>query len=257
MVNSVTGSGDVSPSWKVAQASPRKAPDAAGVRPQAINTRICSEDGYTFIQAIGNAFGYRESGLLAKYDLRTAVSDLVPPAPLTGSPATNVENAKKRDAQINTIADQVWTQLLENGYIDASGIIQDKFSNTSPEDFASSINVGDPKVTKGIYETISRSDNGDVESRISSGYVLERTRAGFGKLPYNDVMLLLSSLKALGYVSDAKPGKTEKATRERLIEGLAKFQDAHPEIEVSVEDKGNRVGPGTITALVKELRNLK
>jgi len=257
MVNSVTGPGNVSPSWTVAQAASKTAPDASGVRPGPINTRICSEDGNTFIQSISNAFGYREKGMLSKYDLRTPVSDLVSSAPLTDSSTKNIENARKRDVQISTITDQVWTQLLENGYIDANGVIQDKFSNTSIEDFALNINVGDPDVTAEIYETIARSYKGEIESRISSGYVLEKTKAGFGKLPYNDVMLLLSSLKALGYVSDAKPGKTEIATRERLIEGLAKFQEAHPEIQVSVEDKGNRVGSGTITALVKELRNIK
>lgn len=257
MVNSVTGPGNVSPSWTVAQAASRTAPDASGVRPGPINTRICSEDGYTFIQSISNAFGYREAGMLSKYDLRTPVSDLVPSAPLADSPAKNIENADKRDAQIGTITDQVWGQLLENGYIDANGMIQDKFAGTSLQDFVADINVGDPKVAEGIYETISKSDKGDIESRISSGYVLEKTRAGFGKLPYNDVMLLLSSLKALGYVSDAKPGKTETVTREKLIEGLAKFQEAHPEIQVSIEDKGNRVGAGTINAMVKELRNIK
>lgn len=260
MVNPVTGAGNISSSLTVAEATPRKAPDTAGVRPTISPAKNCMEDPYTLIQAISNAFGYREAGMLSKYDLQNPVSVLVPTTPLVDSPSINLKNADNRDSQIDKLAEDAWAQLLENGYIDANGAIQGRFMETSESDFVISFSSGEKKrvqdVAKEIYDVMKRSEKGDVVSVVSSSYIMERSKAGSGKLPYNDVMLLLNTLNLLGYVPDATPGKTESDTRAKLIAGLAEFQSKHSEIDVKKEDLGNRVGPSTITAIVKELQEL-
>lgn len=260
MGNQVSWSGDVSSSSNVAKAAQRKAPEAAGVRPQ-VPVSNCMEDPGTFIQAISCAFGYREPEMLSKYDLEAPISAMVVPAPLTGSPGTNRQNDDKRTAQIDKLTDEAWVQLIEKGYIDDYGNIQNKFRNTSEQDFVLSFSSGEKskaaQVTREIYETIKRSDEGKIESRIPSSYILERTKAGSAKLAYNNVLLLLNALKLLDYVPDPTPGKDETVTRNKLIRGISELQSKHPEIKVSDEEKGNRVGPATINAIVQELRGVE
>jgi len=260
MVNPVTGAGNVSSSLTVAEATPRKAPDAAGVRPTISPTKNCMEDPYTLIQAISNAFGYREAGMLSKADLRSPVSMMTYPARGTNAIELDSKKIAQRDAMVDKLTDEAWSQLMEKGYIDANGAIQGKFMETSEKDFVLSFNSGEntrvPDTTKEIYDIMKRSERGEVESRISSSYITERSKAGFGKLPYRDVILLLNTLNLLGYVPDATPGKTEVDTRAKLTSGLAGFQSKHPEIDVKKEDLGNRVGVSTITAIVKELQEL-
>ena len=262
MVNGITGTGNMSSSWTVAETASKKVPNASGGRPQPTTVKICSEDPNTFIQSISSAFGYREAGMLTKDDLSCRVSVLAFPAETSAVlKDMGPKEIAQRDALIDKLTDETWGQLIDKGYIDASGAIQDKFRNISVQDFVLSFSGGEksriPQATTEIFDVLKKSGEGKMESHISSSYILEKGKAGFEKLPYKDVMLLLSSLQVLGYVSSSTPGAKEKDTREKLIEGLTKFQAKHPEIQVSVEDKGNRVGPATINALVQELKTLK
>ncbi|MFA5104749.1 MAG: hypothetical protein WC527_06195 [Candidatus Margulisiibacteriota bacterium] len=259
MVSPVTGS--LFPNV-VATAAQKDAPPAPGVRPNPIATRNCKDNGYAYIQSISNEFGYREAGMLSKNDLKAPVSALTyPPKPGNSLKALDAKEIAQRAALVAKLTDETWVQLIEKGYIDVNGIIQDKFKNTSAEDLVLSFSGGEktriPEATQEIHDVLKKSNEGKVESHISSSYIMEREKAGFGRLPYTGVLLLLGSLQALGYVPSSKPGAVEKDTREKLIEGIAEFQDKHTDIRVKTEDKGNRVGPATITILVQELKTLK
>lgn len=260
MVNSINGAGNTSSAFRVADASPRKAPEAAGVRPEAVSTRMSEVSGYALIQAVTTAFGYREPGLVSKTDLESPVALLGLPSAAQPVIDFDPKAAKQREALEARLNKEVWSQLVQQGYIDENGRIQDKFRTTSEQDFTLNFSEGEksrmPQAKQEIYETLRRSDEGAIGSRIDSGYVMEKTEAGFGKLSYTSVILLLDSLKSLGYVSSSSPEATEKATRQKLIQGLAKFQ-ADNAIDVEAGWEGNRVGPATINALVQALKTLE